>query len=221
MRQTLVLLFVWLLLCVRPVGATLQDSDVLILDGERLSLNTEPLTPLLLDKRIALPAPAVVWTSNWRGYVATWLLADGRLVLHRVDVLLKSAEGKNEEAQPVDVLPRVFAGQSQVPAEWFSGTLIVPRGNVLRYGSVGYGSVYERYTVLHIRRGGLVSREDLSSKEFSVLRRQRFAAFKRTAAYAALLKDTVGKDMSPAAAEAFLYEFSAEEYMAVEPASVR
>jgi hypothetical protein len=49
-------------------------------------------------------------------------------------VPLKPA-GVNESADAVsvNVLPQVFSGQTQVFADWFSGTLIVPRDEVVEY----------------------------------------------------------------------------------------
>jgi hypothetical protein len=75
-----------------------------------------------------------IGVENWRGYIATWTVKDEQLLLARIDVLLKPA-GVNESADAVsvNVLPQVFSGQTQVFADWFSGTLIVPRDEVVEY----------------------------------------------------------------------------------------
>jgi hypothetical protein len=38
-------------------------------------------------------------------------------------------------------------------AHWYSGTLRIPRGKLLRYVHGGYGSVYERDEMVQIERG--------------------------------------------------------------------
>ncbi|WP_140909731.1 hypothetical protein [Cognatiluteimonas lumbrici] len=200
-----------------PASATSQVPDKLILDGEQLSLATNPLASLIRTGRIKLPEPAEHWSSNWRGYVATWSIRDDRLLLTKIDVLLKPEHSKEDvDAVPVNVLPQLFNGEPEVFADWFSGTLIVPRGEIVNYVHMGYGSTYERYTVLHLAQGRLLSRQDLSATQYEALRRERFAACQKTTEYAKRLEEA-REQLSPSGAEQFLYEFAVEEYMSVTP----
>ena len=67
---------------------------------------------------------------------------------------------------------------------------------------------------LQRRLGGL--RKDLSADEFMVLRRQKFAQWQKTPEYAERLEEA-RSDLSAKEARSFLFEYSVEEYMAVEP----
>lgn len=202
-----------------PVLATAQEPDILVLDGERLALHTNPLTPLIKAKRITLPEPDVIWSGNWRGYVAHWSITGDRMVLSRIGVLyVPEGAAEGESAVPVNVLAQVFPEQDEVLAEWFSGTLIIPRGNLVKYVHMGYGSTYERYTILHIQSGMVVSREDLSADEYRKLRKERFAAYQKTSEYEKKLKDS-RKKLSRRQAEDFLYQYDVEQYMSITPQS--
>ena len=82
--------------------------------------------------------PGVVFsTACWRGYIGTWEIKDGRLYL-------AGLIGRCE-----------MIGDEPIFAEWVSGWLRIPRGEMLRYVHMGFESVYERE--LHLRlEGGVV-----------------------------------------------------------------
>jgi len=196
--------------------ATAQVPDRLQLDGETVSLNTNPLDAYLLAHPDALPEDAVISSANWRGYIATFAVRDEQLVLERVSMRFDNG-GKRGEPKEVDVLPRLFPGKKAVPARWYSGTLVIPRGKMVAYVHMGYGSTYERYTLLGIREGRVVERRDLSRDEFERYRNERFAAYKQTAAYAKAFREATSGDLAlqPADAERFIRAFSAEEYLSM------
>ena len=82
--------------------------------------------------------PSVVFsTACWRGYIGTWEVKGGRLYLVNL-------QGSYE-----------MVGDEPIPADWVSGWLRVPRGELLEYVHMGFESVYERE--LHLRvEGGVV-----------------------------------------------------------------
>lgn len=204
-------------LAASPSSATAQEADTIVIDGESLDLETNPLSPLIRSEAVKIPSPDEQWSSNWRGYVAKWEVRDGRLFLREVNVLLLPA-GADEDTDAVatNVIQDVFAGKSEVPADWFSGTLVLPRGKLVDYVHMGYGSTYERYTILQIKGGQLVAREDLTADQFKALRRQRFAEYQKTPEYAERFKEA-REDLTAVEAEDFLFQYSVEEYMSVEP----
>jgi hypothetical protein len=195
--------------------ATSQEPDELLIDGELLDLETNPLRPLIRSGAIKIPKADETWSSNWRGYTSKWELRGDQLLLRSINVVLRPVGG-DKDAKPAstNVLSSVFQGKSEVFARWYTGTLVLPRGKVLRYVHMGYGSTYERYTILQFRLGVLTSRQDLASKQFEELRKQKFAAYRKTSEYAERLKDA-RKNLSPSSAENFLYEYAVEEYMSV------
>ncbi|MDA0999636.1 MAG: hypothetical protein O2807_03835 [bacterium] len=130
--------------------ATAQEGDVLIFEGKRHRLLSNPLESYLLERK-AYPMFEVRRTSNWRGYVATWKIEDGTFYLIGLAAWVR---GKK-----VDVR-YVFPGhKGKTKATWYSGALRVPQGKMLRYVHMGYGSVFERDLIFTIREGKVVRME--------------------------------------------------------------
>ena len=124
---------------------TAQFGEILRYRDEDVSLCTEPL-----GSYFAMgghnPGFQKISTALHRGYVGNWEIVDGRLYLVKIEATLMSLR----EATLEDVFPgfgdRVFA-------HWYSGTLRIPRGKLLRYVHGGWGSVYERDEMVPIERG--------------------------------------------------------------------
>lgn len=204
---------------------TAQMPDKLVLDGEEVALHTNPLQPYLYAHRDELPKFRPMTTANWRGYVATFAIRDGLLIVDKVEVRVqdksveprKPPEGEDYRLEPpmVDIVTEVFNGRDDVPATWYSGALVIPRGEIVDYVHMGYGSTFERYTLLSVQAGRIVERLDLNAEEFITYRRTRFEAFKATPAYSEMLEDVISGEhpMEPAAAEEFLYQYKAEYYL--------
>lgn len=74
-------------------------------------------------------------TACWRGYVGTWKIEDNRLWL--VELI-----GRFRLAVPGPVF-----------ADWVTGVLRVPRGELLDYVHMGFGSVYEEELHIAVERG--------------------------------------------------------------------
>lgn len=115
-----------------------------------------------------------VWSSgNWRGYVATWQIDGDRLMLSRIErlrVRRNPEAATNVDADPdiremVEIpIEKVFpGGKLPVFAEWYSGKLRVPQGEMIDYVHMGYGSRYARDTFLDFKNGMLVSRVDIEN----------------------------------------------------------
>lgn len=224
---------------------TAQEPDILIVDGKVEYLNTNPLADWLALNPKALPGSDEISSSNWRGYIATWEVAGGKLWLRRVDVMRaqgtvkrtvsvmtfdkngKLVEGAPKEEEMTnyvrhDVRSEMFPNRGDVVADWYSGTLIVPKGEVVNYVHMGYGSTFERYTVIWVRRGEVTRQLDLRADQFMELRKQRFKAYQQTDEYKQQLAQTVKqfggeKAKDVAQAEDFLFEFYAERYLSIDP----
>jgi hypothetical protein len=78
-------------------------------------------------------------TACWRGYQGTWEIKAGRLYLKDLQGSIELKKGK------------------PVLADWFSGVLSVPKGNMLKYVHMGFGSVFEETVLLTFKKGVLVS----------------------------------------------------------------
>lgn len=87
------------------------------------------------------PVPDIVHsTACWRGYLGSWAVRDDRLSL-------LSIVGRYR-----------LLGEEPLFADWFSGTLIVPVGELVQYVHMGFGSVYASEIHLRVERGVVVER---------------------------------------------------------------
>lgn len=73
------------ILLTTPLGATGQQGDLILIDGKEFPLLVTPLEDYYTgEKEKERPSFPALGTSNWRGYVATWEIRDGRLYLAKV-----------------------------------------------------------------------------------------------------------------------------------------
>ena len=90
--------------------------------------------------------PNVICSALTRGYVRSWKIIDDRLYL----VKLKNGYDKDAKSCMAEYFPdhpdRVFA-------EWYSGKLRLPQGELLKHIHGGYASIYESDLFLTIKNG--------------------------------------------------------------------
>lgn len=132
-------------------SATAQASDKLIYKGETVYIFSNPLESFFdsSHRRPHLPPGS---TACWRGYIATWKIENDCLYLVR----MQDCTSEKEEIP----LSMIFQDRpAPVRADWFSGTLRIPQGKMLRYVHMGYGSIFEREVFLTIEKGKLVSEQ--------------------------------------------------------------
>lgn len=217
---------------------TAQEPDVLVVAGEPQAIYTNPLTPWLRTHPDVLPKDGVVSSGNWRGYVATWEVAAGKLWLRKVEIAYdnedKAAAAKREAEHPGEeetvwfgdyvrrnVIGRLFPDPRNVVADWYTGTLILPKGKMVNYVHMGYGSTYERYTVVWVRAGDVARQLDLSGEQFVDMRKERFKAWQGTDAYKQQLKELGEGGRDRQGIDDFLFEFAAEEYLSNDPGATK
>ncbi len=136
---------------------TAQTPERLIIDGKMHLLHQEPLYRLLTSRRMDLRNPKIYSTGNYRGYIGTWTLEQGRLLLLHVNW---DGLPVAELSLPPDVLSKLLRAIpcKALPAEayWFSGRLKVPLGRRMVYSHQGWSSWYERLRVVRIVKGKVV-----------------------------------------------------------------
>ena len=126
---------------------TIQAGDILSYNGEKITIVTEPLKPYLesrSDISFIFKSTALV-----RGYIGTWKIKNKKLYL--VSLL-----GFIENNEKVD-LNYLFPNKKEVFANWFSGQIRIPEGNLLRKIRIGYASVFERDKILKFNKGICIS----------------------------------------------------------------
>ncbi|MDD5712945.1 MAG: hypothetical protein PHY31_09360 [Smithellaceae bacterium] len=136
--------------------ATAQFPDELIYKGKTYPIFSNPLESYF---GTAHPRPEGLFpascTALWRGYVATWKIEEDALYL------VKVVAGTCAADAPEIPLTNIFPGsKGPIRADWFTGTLVVPQGEILMYVHMGYGSVYEKELHIKIDKGRFI-RESL------------------------------------------------------------
>jgi len=195
--------------------ATAQRGDILIVDGEELSIQTNPLEPFLEMNPELRPESEIISTSLWRGYVATWEIAEGQLMLVGIEALRRKPGVEKLETEFHSVMAKVFPGHDQVFAEWFTGHMILPRGELLEYVHMGYASTFDGYTIVTIVDGLQRGERSLSAKQFRKFRKAQFRRYRRTAEYAAAFEQLKEDDDTRAKIREFLFEVDSPRYMSI------
>ena len=168
------------------VFGTAQYSDIIIYNGKKYSLETNPLESYFEkypDKRPKDRYGVEVGsTALWRGYVATFEIKDNQLYLRDIQKEV-ATDSSGINTIEVNVLTEVFPNQELVKVDWFTGLLVLPEGKVINYVHMGYASTSERYILLEIDEGNLKKERHFDYKEYSELREKQFQAFKKTEEY--------------------------------------
>ena|SRR5215472_6409569 len=204
------------------VFATAQRGDILLLKGKQYFIYTNPLRAYLVKNPGKLPKSEVISSSNWRGYVATWAVKDGRFVLTDISIL-QSVHKPGEAGFSTElrsVMLEMFPEQMEVVADWFTGHVIVPDGKLVNYVHMGYASTYEKCIILTVKNGVVIRDWTADTAAFIRFRDAQFAAYKKTDAYRAALDEITQeegeeKGMSAKQKEEFLREFYSETYMSI------
>jgi len=200
--------------------ATVQVPDVIIIDGRNESLETTPLAPYLSAHPKVMPRSDDPAADNWRGYVATWEILDGKLFLRKIDVAFRNSEALPDEDTRIikNMIHNLFPDSRAVVATWYSGALVIPRGKLVKYVHMGYGSTYERYTIVTVNQGVVARKLDLSAEDFAKYRESQFQAFKRTAEYATKLEEAKSYDpsYSDEFVESVLQSVEFERYLSID-----
>ena len=200
--------------------ASAQVPDVIIIDGRNESLDTSPLAPYLSAHPKVIPKSDDPATDNLRGYVATWEILDGKLFLRRIDVAFRNPRASlNEESRIIkNVIHKIFPDSRDLVAGWYSGALIIPRGKLVKYVHMGYGSTYESYTIVTVDKGVVSKKLDLSAEDFAKYRDSQFQAYKRTSEYATKFKEAKSYDpsYSDEFIESVLQRVESERYLSID-----
>ena len=126
---------------------TTQAGEILSYNGEKTTIATEPLKPYLetrSDISFIFESTALV-----RGYFGSWKIKNKKL-------FLVSLIGFIENKERVD-LNYLFPNKKEVFADWFSGQIRIPEGNLVKKINIGYASVFERDRMLKFNKGILIS----------------------------------------------------------------
>jgi hypothetical protein len=159
---------------------TAQTADILVYQGKQFSLFSNPLEEYF---KLHPPRPFFVptHTANWRGYVAEWVVTEGRLYLAALSgtICVKPSDGGGRKSAWCQVghsgdctvrkvtLGNVFKSEDRpIPATWVTGELRAPDGELVEYVHMGYGSRYERNLLFDVIDGMVVRTRILGDQEY-------------------------------------------------------
>lgn len=162
-----------LILFTQAVNATAQVGDILIWNGETLTLFSSPLESradwkiiskkinLELEKEEKILYPekhksddefeSMISTACLRGYIAEWIIIDDKIYLnniyachnHKVKVNLNKVFGKELK-------------NNLLFANWITNKLNAPKGKCIENVNLGYNSIFEKETTLNFTKGVLI-----------------------------------------------------------------
>ncbi len=134
---------------------TAQIHEILILDGETTSMAACPPLPMRhpriyeagADEVLGEPDDFFIFsTACWRRYQGIWEIKDDQLYLVGLRGRFQLGEGE------------------PILADWFSGVLCVPRGELLEYVHMDFESVYEQELHIEIERGRAVNKTIIDNR---------------------------------------------------------
>jgi hypothetical protein len=123
-----------------------QVREQLVLNGAKISIDFYPGLPQD-HPRIVNLRPSQTWCSAcWRGYIGSWEIKDQRLYL-------VGLRGNYE-----------LRGEGPLFADWFTGTMKVTEGEVVRHEQPRHRPVFEQETHIDIDLGEVLSLVTLGNR---------------------------------------------------------
>ncbi len=181
--KILITFFLFLFL-VNKSYATAQEPDKIFYNGKEYKLFLNPLEEYFEKYPEKRPKSIIESTSLWRGYVASFELKDNQLFLKDIEIQYRDTTSiKRRNIKWKSVLTDVFPDSSMLRLTWITGLFIIPKGKIIDYVHMGYGSTYEEYTILEIDNGSLKKAKDFNYKEYELFKYKQFEAYKLTEDY--------------------------------------
>jgi hypothetical protein len=134
---------------------TFQTNERFLENGKVYPLVTEPLRPLLEQHAIDARSFCEIWATHcYRGYLASWDIHDGILLLHDIEVIALVSRAP-APAELKNRLLEITASQKfPIFASWFSGVLRIGMGERYRCRH-GFG-IYPEERVIEVGNGRVV-----------------------------------------------------------------
>ena len=143
-----------------PAWPTAQMPEKILYEGESGFLFTNPLEASF-GKDNPRPGFAAPHTACWRGYIGSWEIREDTLYLVDIKAWIRDRDGK---AAPVE-FEALFPGKAKpLKADWFTGTLRIPRGKPIRYVHMGYQTMYEEEMLLRVEAGKVTDRQQIDNR---------------------------------------------------------
>ena len=203
----LVVLAGFLLLFSSNLFATAQYPDKIYFEGKQYALHSNPMEDYFRKYPEKKPKSGIVSSALWRGYVATFELADDVLYLKDIEIQVSNPD-KRYDTIFRSVIEQVVPNGERLKIDWFTGLLVLPDGKLVNYVHMGYGSTYEKYILLEIAAGEFKRVKRFGYEDYEAFKERQFKAFKKTAEYKELIEEMKKEnDFDQKSADSFIRSF--------------
>lgn len=134
---------------------TAQAMEPIYIDGKKHYMAAEPIGDYL-EKIDHPPKLLAENMACLRGYYGNWKIKDDKLFLTGLDAYI--ATGDDDVTWEVVGLDYFFPNKKMVLADWFTGEIRVPMGELLSYGYASYFNIYEKDLIIDIEKGVVVNK---------------------------------------------------------------
>jgi hypothetical protein len=177
--RKLLLKVLFTLLSLQTFG-TAQIPDLLIHKGDTLPLFFCPLDDYpdkgLLNPKRLFGSSGCFYTANWRNYVATWKIENGKLYLINIRnacyptslsyVGSSYSRGADTIGTEYADLKTLFSDRydnGKILADWVNAKMISPKGRELYYIHDGFLTIFEKEVEFTIEKGNLMQVQELDN----------------------------------------------------------
>jgi hypothetical protein len=134
---------------------TAQARECILYKGEENWMATEPLEQYLHNiNDIKFVSPC---SACWRGYYGKWEIRDNKLYLVELEAYI-------DGYKKVD-LSYLFPKQEIVLANWYTGEIRIPQGDLLEYVHMSYDSTFDKDLILQFDQGILLDEKLIDNQE--------------------------------------------------------
>ncbi len=162
MKKCLLILLIVFFVSNLRLFATTQYPDILVDGNDTVAIFCNPLEQYLDKKnKRKFCSEKLNWTSTacYRGYQAIWTIQNDSLFLLKVRIGCGESEDKYFD------LKKEFKTDKKVFANWFTGEINSPRGDLLQYVHDGYASIFEKEKIFYLSNGKI---DSLSNNNYLV-----------------------------------------------------
>lgn len=135
---------------------TAQVREIIIYEEQEYRMEEYPLHYYLSKIKTDIMFDDT-FSACWRGYAGRWEIIRNKLYLTG----LSNMTGSGYEFS----MKTLFPGQEKVFAEWYSGELRIPRGEMIDHDHRRHIEIYEEDLFLEIENGILINRRVIKNTE--------------------------------------------------------
>lgn len=192
--------------------ATGQAPDYLIYKGDTMALYTNPLGSYFKANGLEFHELCSNYSINsgcWRGYIAYFEIRDNKLYVVNVIVGIYQEKNGEDEYYNVSVMDSIFPNQKEYFLKEFTGTLKVPKGEMIEYTHMSYASEYESYLFFQVDKGNVLFSKEISNKDYKEIKLRQYNEYVKTDKYKEEVKEVEkdGKKMDDKLTYNFFYMF--------------